>query len=440
VFILQSKFMNIYSVRLLLILVLLFSFILSSYARPNFGGRVASQVSNAVKKQVRAAIIPTLSTKKNKIEYPEVMKQSSDDRYLALSMEGGYISIWDMKSGKEIDNVSLKKIQFKDFVIDSFRKELYLINQQGQLLVKPLVAGEDFKKQKKIQGKHQFNFVRSNAKSLLLTTKKNEVVLFDKNSKKQLQKIKINSEIIAIDIAENANNILISTRDKKLFVYNSKNNKAKLKLLQQWNLSNKVKKISLNKKGTGLVIQYKNDHYAYARMKAERFGEIVKSREAVSFVDLSADVLNAVTKKNRIFNQNIVTGKISDVAKLEKIDLKTALFYKNAKYLLVPKRKAGVAVIQAKTGKKLVQLLSTKTGWAALDRHGRYDGNEDAFQDVSWDADGKLLDLDQFSEKYFEPGLLVKVLDKKQPMITKPVVKIEKGLYLPPEVSIKALR
>ena len=78
-----------YILSISLISLLLISY---SHARP-FGGMTASHINNAIKKQIRAAIVPILKSKKNKIQYPKKMYVSKSNRYLLLSMQGGYISL-----------------------------------------------------------------------------------------------------------------------------------------------------------------------------------------------------------------------------------------------------------------------------------------------------------------------------------------------------------
>ncbi len=425
------------------LLTLLLLFLLPPVFARSFGGNVSSHISNAIKKQVKAAIVPTLKTKKNKIEYPEKMLVSKDKRYLALSMEGGYVSIWDMEKGNEVDHFNLKSMILKDITIDHQRKKIYLIDKKGLLFVKPLVAGEDFKALNKLQKNNHFSAVRVNAKNLLLSTVNNELLLFDrKNEPELLTKIRLPSSIDAIEISDKSNQILVATHDKTLALYQLSKNK--LIRSQSWILANGAKRVFFNQNGTAFALQFNNDQYAYSTTKVSNnnagFQAIKTVKQTVLVIDFSNDVLNVLTKNNKTYQQNVKTGRISKTKQLKELKTQLVRFYKNGRYLLVPKRQGGILLVDVKSDTKVAQLISTKSGWAVLDKQGRYDGDEDAFHDVSWEADGQLLELDQFSDKYFEPGLLEKVIaGEPQMMITKPEAQIEKGLYLPPEVFVKIL-
>ncbi len=426
----------------LLLITLAFLFLVpQSFARP-FGGHVSSHISKAIKKQVRAAIVPTLKTKKNKIEYPKKMLLSKDKRYLALLMEGGYISVWDMEKGNEVDHFTVKSMTLEDFTIDYNRKKIYLIDKQGQLFVKPLVLGERFKLLKKIQKKNHFHFVRVSSENLLLSSKRNELFLYDKQKEPSLlAKINLNSNISAIDISDTSHQILVATHDKTLSLYRLSN--KKLILTQSWVLANKVNRVFFNQNSTAFAAQFDNFQYAYSTLeegnKNARYKPIKTVEQAVVWIDFSKNMLDVLTRNHKVYQQNVKNDQISNSRKINMLDSQQVQFYKNGRFLLVPKRQGGILLIDIKTDTKFAQLVSTKSGWAVLDKQGRYDGNEDAFYDVSWDADGQLLELDQFSDKYFEPGLLEKVVADKPQMLTKPGASIEKGVYLPPEVLVKIL-
>jgi hypothetical protein len=65
-----------------------------------------------------------------------------------------------------------------------------------------------------------------------------------------------------------------------------------------------------------------------------------------------------------------------------------------------------VRILNLDTGANLAQIISTVNGWAALDGQGRFDGTPAGVLDVQWLAAQLSLPVDNFSEAYFEPGLL----------------------------------
>ena len=59
-------------------------------------------------------------------------------------------------------------------------------------------------------------------------------------------------------------------------------------------------------------------------------------------------------------------------------------------------------------GANVAQIIATVSGWAVLDQQGRFDGSQQGVNDVAWVANQAQLPIDNFSQKYYEPGLLAK--------------------------------
>ena len=84
----------------------------------------------------------------------------------------------------------------------------------------------------------------------------------------------------------------------------------------------------------------------------------------------------------------------------------------------------------------LVQLISTKGGWATVDEDGRFDGDNKALNDVEWVTDTQALPIDHFSDDYYEPGLLHKKRLGTGDMATAAARTIKDGILPPPTSEI----
>ncbi len=87
------------------------------------------------------------------------------------------------------------------------------------------------------------------------------------------------------------------------------------------------------------------------------------------------------------------------------------------------------------SGEKLAEVITTATGWAVIDRQGRFDGSEQGMNDVSWHARDQDILLERLSEQFFEPGLLARYLDQKKLLVKVPA-NVTDGIALPPKVEI----
>ncbi len=89
------------------------------------------------------------------------------------------------------------------------------------------------------------------------------------------------------------------------------------------------------------------------------------------------------------------------------------------------------------SGREILRLIATGAGWTVVDNQGRFDSDEAGMSKVSWEAADKDIPIDNFSEKYYEPGLLGSHLQKGK-FINQHPVQIQAGITLPPEVQVFA--
>ncbi|MEI6544722.1 MAG: caspase family protein, partial [Methylococcales bacterium] len=89
------------------------------------------------------------------------------------------------------------------------------------------------------------------------------------------------------------------------------------------------------------------------------------------------------------------------------------------------------------SGKKMLRLFSTPKGWTVMDASGRFDGSENAFENFSWLANNEHIPIDNFSDNYYEPGLLTTVLQNQNAYLNSSPNMVKSGINLPPQVSLK---
>ncbi|HEY1796793.1 MAG TPA: caspase family protein [Stellaceae bacterium] len=90
------------------------------------------------------------------------------------------------------------------------------------------------------------------------------------------------------------------------------------------------------------------------------------------------------------------------------------------------------------SGKLLVQIISTLTGWAAVDGQGRFDGPLAGIDDIKWLASQLQLPIDNFSAPYFEPGLVARYFREPSGFVAVAPAPVFGGIALPPKVTVTA--
>jgi len=85
----------------------------------------------------------------------------------------------------------------------------------------------------------------------------------------------------------------------------------------------------------------------------------------------------------------------------------------------------------------VLQVYMTAKGWAVIDQNGRFDGSQEGMLDVGWLAKSQRVTLNQFSDKYFEPGLLSDYMapDARAPLSN--IATVSDGMVLPPKLDVQ---
>lgn len=137
--------------------------------------------------------------------------------------------------------------------------------------------------------------------------------------------------------------------------------------------------------------------------------------------------------------QGIQIANFANAASIETIksnvDIHWLKFINKGSYLLGADAEGVLHVWDVRSAEEVLKLISTASGWTVIDNHGRFDSSEAGMRDVSWKAANKDLPLDNFSENYYEPGLLTTYLSGEKFINTQPRI-VQQGITLPPDVKI----
>jgi len=97
-----------------------------------------------------------------------------------------------------------------------------------------------------------------------------------------------------------------------------------------------------------------------------------------------------------------------------------------------------IRVRNLNSGELLVEIISTLSGWSAIDAQGRFDGTIAGVDDIKWLASELKLPIDNFSQPYFEPGLVARYIRQPSGFVAPAPTPVFGGIALPPKVSVMA--
>ena len=122
----------------------------------------------------------------------------------------------------------------------------------------------------------------------------------------------------------------------------------------------------------------------------------------------------------------VIDTKINDAA------------FVNDKRFILAKEDGVIHLQQMDQDHYLVAIIPGKSGWVIVDHEGRYDGTVDGEKDVKWSAEGATLNLDQFFQSYYQPGLLAAYVNGDEgKTLQKVPANTGEGVFPPAKIDIE---
>ncbi|MFC1679387.1 caspase family protein [Elusimicrobiota bacterium] len=137
------------------------------------------------------------------------------------------------------------------------------------------------------------------------------------------------------------------------------------------------------------------------------------------------------------------TARIWDLeleSELRKLDghsgaVASLALFPDGKRLATGSKDGSVGIWDLETGALLCRLISLKGGWLAITPDGYFDGSREAMARMRWTLGLRSYPLEAFSEGYYAPGLLPRVLAGKS-VASADLPALTEGFSPPPEVEI----
>lgn len=124
---------------------------------------------------------------------------------------------------------------------------------------------------------------------------------------------------------------------------------------------------------------------------------------------------------------------------LKQTGLRDAVMLKPGLVLLLGDDGLGY-VVDLSQRKVTMRWIVTRQGWAVVDDSGRFAGDIGGVREIAWAVAQRKLDMSGFAERYYEPGLLSRLMKSSpKPLINADSKPLHEGIFLPPEVTLQIL-
>ncbi|MBF0358792.1 MAG: caspase family protein [Magnetococcales bacterium] len=386
---------------------------------------------------------------------------NGDDNAVALHMKSGEIRVWEFNNGMQNRLTKSQSGGSGTLSIPTlYGTEALLFKSSGKIAVSDLFSGSETKTSEKLKSnttalagspvrpvfafgdkngnvgvwdlekkdtvwskKHHSSSIRSlyfshDGRFLFSTGSRGSVIVSDAENGKQLHKLpEVKGRINKIRFFQTADGrpALAVASDKGI--------------VTAWSLSAKKTKV----KDRGIIVKQKtsvdNVTQLWSRKAASR------SITALSGVPKGSTKIAVGDEKGNITILDVKSGKKVTTFKSHDGQVLWLRLAHHGQMVVSAGADSELHIRDSSSGKRSVLGVSTKNGWVALDTRGRFDGSDNAMADVSWVVDTLDLDLDNFSNTFFEPGLLVKYVSEDIKFATKGLFDIAKALPLPPTIK-----
>ena len=316
----------------------------------------------------------------------------------------------------------------------------------------------------------------SKSNTVLIATTQGTIIRYDALTGKILNQLDSNNDaVVSMSVSDDESSLLVAHKNGKIILWNL----ASFVKSNEFNADseNKLKDVTFTPNDKQFLISHDDGTVElWNTVEGKKIAELGKTSETMlamaqepnaillldnegNFQKIDLNTHSQMADKKMPSDDSIITGAIN--AKTNNIALsteKSIKLFKNSGELLkdIPvteeivqlafindghqlfgsDKKGVIHLWQIASGLETLKLIATTTGWTVIDDKGRFDGSENGMPNVSWDAADKNLPLDNFSEHYYEPGLLATHLAKKPVFINAQPQQVQAGITLPPDVEI----
>ncbi|MGH9971214.1 MAG: caspase family protein [Pyrinomonadaceae bacterium] len=133
----------------------------------------------------------------------------------------------------------------------------------------------------------------------------------------------------------------------------------------------------------------------------------------VNSIAFSVDgkILASSSRVGTIKLWEVATGRELRTLTGHSLNVNSVAFSANGKFLISGSDDRNIKVWDTDSGKELASLIALdEKDWAVVTPDGRFDASSDAQKLMYWRVGNEIIGLEQLKERYYEPGLLAKIL------------------------------
>lgn len=413
----------------------LFLFLIGQ-AQAGIGNRMSNQVgrsvSNAISKNIADNYIRPQLTIKNSSGAVRSITFDSKKTLMAIVLEDGSIRVWDLSLGIQRPAIFPVNSSFTAIAIDAKHQLLFAGKKNGTIQVFDILTAKAINQIMASEHHSITGLALNDHNQLLAASDAKQIFAFDTQQPKLLWSLATDGPIKGVTVLEHFGAIRLN--DQKIMLLDL-NSGLPIKTIAP--VDEAIIHLSAQPALPGFVIGYENG----ALVKIAPETGAVTGRQQLNgewqVLTPSASQWVATYSADEHLTQitNMESGHQVSLQTETSAILFLAFSSDQDKVFIVDEH-GGIYLFDCYTGKKELQIISTVQGWTVLDETGRFDSSEPGLVNIAWDMEGFEVPLDNFSGRYYEPGLFTLYLQGKTNFFNKNPGAVKEGVTLPPLVNI----
>jgi WD40 repeat protein len=392
-----------------------------------------NRITNAIQNQIRQAIRPHL-TVKNPAGKVLSLAMTPDSKLLVIALEDRSLRLWDLQSGIEQSRIDTGSEPVGIVRISDDGRRVIAGGEAGTITVFDVAGAAPARRIASGQGSIVALDLTRDGATIAAAGRDRSVALWDAQTGRRLAQFPGGSaDLTSLALAPDGSLLASGAADGSVRIWRLGAAAAPA----SFTAAGPVRAMRLD--GTGRLLTVAADGSVQLwQQSAATPQRTFRAASAATSAEISADGRYAAVSDagSRVTIVDVQSGSPLRELAAPAGSSHFVVVDVNQRRVMTGGADGAVRVWNLSDGANLAQIISTLNGWAVVDDKGRFDGSQQGVADVQWSANQTDLAIDNFSDAYFEPGLLAKRMSGGASFVAPAPTAVADGIYLPPKMSI----
>ncbi len=398
---------------------------------------VTEQVTKAITRAIEAGLRPSrLSIDRSRVANVNAISLSADASYLASGLSDGSLRLWDLRRGQQVLNLAAEGGEVLSVAISPDSTRIATAGKGGAATLWNLANGTKSTAYEGHGGAVLTIGFSADGTKVMTGSADQTARLWDARTGQELFRLEGHKgAVTSVVMTANGKRIFTAGADNMIRVWSGETGDSLGSVEAH---RGGIRAMAISSDSTVLLTAAKDGVVrSWDLTTGKRIGKVAELDDPVTSISLSPDdTLVAVGVMDRTVRvYDVESGEELEVFRGHSEPVTLVAFGGNGLVIHSASLDGTSRVWDRPTKAEVVKLISTDTGWTVINETGQFDGSVEGFEAVQWQVEEEPYDLEQFTESYYEPGLLTRAV-AREPIPVADLPSITNGIKLPPQVQI----